>query len=112
MSIASGWSPPVYVARRRVIPLFNPRGQLFDQRDRQIPGAGGGLPQRGEVDVFVPATLNNGIKRRLRHEAAFDLSASQRGFKIQHPCTRCASLNQAVSGLVRIIGVNKLIMAP
>lgn len=102
----------MHVAPRRFIPLFNPRGQLFDQRDRQISGAGGGLPQRGKVDVFVPATLDNGIKRRLRHKAAFDLGARQRASKSSIPCTRCASLNQAVSGLVRIIGVNKLIMAP
>ena len=75
----------MYVARRRVIPLFNPRGQLFDQRDRQIPGAGGGLPQRGKVDFFVPAALDDGIERRLRHEAAFDLGANQSGLKVQHP---------------------------
>jgi hypothetical protein len=32
--------------------------------------------------------------------------------KSSMPCTRCASLNQSVSGLLRSIGVNKLILAP
>jgi hypothetical protein len=50
--------------------------------------------------------------RRLRHHAAGGLRRASAASKSSMPCTRCASLNQAVSGLLRSIGVNKLILAP
>jgi hypothetical protein len=48
----------------------------------------------------------------LRHDAAGCLRAASAASKSSIPCTRCASLNQAVSGLLRSIGVNKLMLAP
>lgn len=99
------------VARGLRVRGLHAGGELPDQRDRQVPGAVGRLTQRGEIDKRIPAGVDHRRDGRLGHRPAGGL-ARIAASKSSIPCTRCASLNQAVSGLLRIIGVSKLILAP
>ena len=73
--------------------------------------------RRGLVmGVANERSLAWGIARTLRaHTGTVPQDACARtsaASKSSIPCTRCASLNQAVSGLLRSMGVNKLMLAP
>ena len=102
---------PVNVARSLGILRFYLRRQLFHQRDGQITGSHRRLAQRGKIDCLVAAaTIGPTASGGTIPQAA--CACASAASKSSMPCTRCASLNQSVSGLLRSIGVNKLILAP